>query len=81
MISHFSHVQLFASPWTVTPQAPCQDSPGKNNGVDLPDSGIEPASLMSPELAGRFFIISTTWKAHNNSILKFKDSLGTQQIP
>ena len=81
MISHFSHVQLFASPWTVTPQAPCQDSPGKNNGVDLPDSGIEHASLMSPELADRFFITSTTWKAHNNSILKFKDSLGTQQIP
>ena len=31
---------------------------------DLPDPGIEPASLMSPELAGRFFTTSTTWKAH-----------------
>ena len=30
---------------------------------DLPDSGIEPTSLMSPVLAGKFFIISTTWEA------------------
>ena len=29
---------------------------------DLPDSGIEPASLMSPALAGRFFTTSTTWE-------------------
>ena len=55
--------------------------PGKNTGVDLPDSGIEPASLMSPKLADSFFITSTTWKACNNRILKLKDNLGTQQIP
>ena len=30
---------------------------------DLPDPGIKPASLMSPVLAGKFFIISTTWEA------------------
>ena len=30
---------------------------------DLPDSGIEPMSLMSPALAGRFFTTSTTWEA------------------
>ena len=29
---------------------------------DLPDPGIEPTSLMSPALAGRFFTTSTTWK-------------------
>ena len=29
---------------------------------DLPDQGIEPASLVSPELAGRFFIMSATWE-------------------
>ena len=29
----------------------------------LPDSGIEPLSLMSPEWAGRFFTSSTTWEA------------------
>ena len=28
---------------------------------DLPDPGIEPVSLMSHALAGRFFITSTTW--------------------
>ena len=30
---------------------------------DLPDPRIEPVSLMSPELAGRFFTTSTTWEA------------------
>ena len=30
----------------------------------LPRPGIEPASLMSLALAGRFFTISTTWEAH-----------------
>ena len=30
---------------------------------DLPDSGIEPTSLMSPALAGRFFTTGATWEA------------------
>ena len=30
---------------------------------DLPDPGIEPASLMSAVLAGGFFTASTTWEA------------------
>ena len=30
---------------------------------DLPDPGIKPACLMSPALAGGFFIISVTWEA------------------
>ena len=29
---------------------------------DLPSLGIEPESLMSPALAGRFFTTSTTWE-------------------
>ena len=29
----------------------------------LPDSGIEPESLMSPALAGEFFTTSFTWEA------------------
>ena len=35
MLSCFSHVQLFATPWTVVRQAPLSrgDSPGKNTGV------------------------------------------------
>ena len=48
VLSHLSHVQLFATLWTVTCQAPCPwDSPGKNIGVgcnallqgDLPTQG------------------------------------------
>ena len=30
---------------------------------DLPDPGIEPASLMSLALAGRFFTTSATWES------------------
>ena len=30
---------------------------------DLPNPGIEPASLTSPALAGRFFTISAAWEA------------------
>ena len=62
MLSCFSHVQLFATLWTVDCQAlpamgfsrqeywsglPCP-SPG-----DLPDPGIKPKLFMSPALAGR----------------------------
>ena len=32
---------------------------------DLPDPGIEPMSLISPALAGRFFTTSTTWEAYH----------------
>ena len=31
--------------------------------------GIEPTSLMSPELASRFFTTSTTWEAHHSLYL------------
>ena len=31
---------------------------------NLPNLGIEPASLTSPAIAGRFFTISTTREAH-----------------
>ena len=37
---------------------PCP-SPG-----NLPGPGIEPRSLISPALAGRFFTTGTTWEAH-----------------
>ena len=67
-----SCVQLFAIPGTVACLAPLSmefsrqeywsgmpfPSPG-----DLPDPGIESASLMSPALAGGFFTTSTTWEA------------------
>ena len=37
--------------------------PGPPPG-DLPNSEMEPASLMSPALAGRFFTTGATWEAH-----------------
>ena len=60
-----SHVQLFVTPWTGACQAPISlkifkqeywtglpfPTPG-----DLPDQGIEPASLASPALSHGFFI-------------------------
>ena len=40
--------------WSVLPCPP---------PADLPDPGIEPASITSPELAGEFFTTSATWEA------------------
>ena len=34
---------------------------------DLPNPQVEPMSLMSPALAGRFFTTSTAWEAHTVS--------------
>ena len=72
MLSHFSHVWLFATPWTVACQTPLSMGFSRQeywSGLplapqgDLPDPEIEPASLVSPALAGRFFTTSTTWEA------------------
>ena len=56
--------------------SPLWDSPGKNNGVscyaflqDLPDSGTEHVSLMSPALASRFFTTIATWQAQIYTVL------------
>ena len=74
VLSRFSHVRLFVTPWTVAHQAPLSMGFSRQeywSGLpcpppgDLPDSGIEPESLMSPALAGRFFTTSATWEAHN----------------
>ena len=65
-------VRLFATPWTVAHQAPLfmgfsrqeywSSLPFPSSG-DLPNPGIEPTSLRSPALAGRFFTTRTTWEA------------------
>ena len=39
---------------------------------DLPDPGIEPVSLMSPALAGRFFTTSATWEALRGVMGKYQ---------
>ena len=38
---------------------------------DLPDPGIEPVSLKSTVLAGRFFTTSTTWEANTSRVRLF----------
>ena len=75
MLSHFSHVQLFATLETIACQAHLSmvfsmqeywngwPFPSPEN---LPNPGIKLASLMSPALTGRFFITSTTWEALNH---------------
>ena len=40
---------------------------------DLPDPGIEPASLMSPALASSFFTTSATWEAPYTNMPKTKN--------
>ena len=69
MLSHFSHVRLFVTPWTVVHQGSLSmgysrkeywselpSSPPEH----LPDPGIKLTSLMSPALAGGFFTTSST---------------------
>ena len=72
MLSHFSRVQLFVTPWTVACQALlsmgfsmqehwsrlADPPPG-----DRPDPGIKTRSLMSPALVGGFFITRATQEA------------------
>ena len=69
VLSHFSRVQLCATPWTVAHQAPLSTEFSKQeywSGLpcpspgDLPDPGIESTSLISPALAGGFF---PTWES------------------
>ena len=72
MLSHFSCVQLFVTPWTVVHQTslsvgfsrqeywsglPCPPAEA------LPKQGIKPVSLMSPALADELFLTSATWEA------------------
>ena len=62
VLSHFSHVHLFETLWTIAHQAPSSMGFSRHeywNGLaclppgDLPDTGIEPGSLMSPAPPGK----------------------------
>ena len=62
-----SHAQLFVTPWTVAHQAPLSTKYSRQEywsalsfppPGDLPNLGIEPTSLASPALAGRFSTIA-----------------------
>ena len=64
---------LFATLWTAAHQAPPSMAFSRQEHWsrlicpppgDLPDPEIEPTSLMSPALAGRFFTTNATWEAY-----------------
>ena len=84
MLSRFSCVRLFETPWTVANQVPLFMGFSRQEywsglpcppPVDLPDPGIKPTFLMSPALAGRFFTTTATCEAHINtdSLIKVKN--------
>ena len=78
MLSVFNHVLLFATPRTVACQTPLSMAFSRQefwSGLlcppsgDLPDPGIEPTSLMSPPLAGRFFPLAPPGKPSDFEVL------------
>ena len=71
LLSHFSHVRLFATLWAIARQAPLSMgfSRQEYSSVlpcpppgDLPKPGIESMSLKSLALAGEIFTVSATWE-------------------
>ena len=71
-----SRTWVFAAPWTVAHQASLVMKFSRQeywSGVpfplpgDLPDQGIEPMSLASPALAGRFFTTTPCWSINFHS--------------
>ena len=72
VLSHFSHVQLFATPWTVACQAPLSMGFSRQeywSGLPFPSPGNRPHPGMEPAppaLAGGFLTTSTNWEAQNN---------------
>ena len=90
VLSHFSHVQLFATPWTTAHQAPLSlgfSRPEYWSGLphpppgDLPDPGIKPVSLMSPALAARLFTTSATWQTPRKTCSDLHWSLLNMDTP
>ena len=68
---HFSCVRPFVTLWTIAQQAPLSMGLPRQeywSGLpcpppgDLPNPGVKPVSLMSPELAGGFLTTRATWE-------------------
>ena len=81
VLSRFSHVQFFVTPWTAAHQAPLSMGFSRQeyrSGLpfpfpgDLPDPGIKPGSLTSLALAGGFFTTKATWEALMNVCVPLK---------
>ena len=84
MLNHFSRVRLFATQWSIARQAPLSMGFSRQeywSGLpcpppgDPPDLWMEPMSLRSPALAGRFFTSSVTWEALYNDTWEKKNHL------
>ena len=67
MLSHFSHVQLFATPWTVAGQLPLSMGFPRQeywsglsfpSSEEFPDPGIKPTSPVSPALQADYLLLS-----------------------
>ena len=78
VLSHFSHVWLFETPWTVARQAPLSMGVSRQEhwsglhalpqGIFLIFPQIEPSSFTSAALAGGFFASSAAWEACPSSL-------------
>ena len=77
MLSCFSHIWVFAIPWTIACQAPLSMGFSRQkywSGLPcpppshFPDPGIEPEFLVSPTLAGKFFTTAPSGK----TMMRFK---------
>ena len=77
VLSHFSHVLLFVTLWTLACQASLSLRFSRQeywSGLpcppprDRPDPGTEPTSLTSPALAGRFFNTRATWEPPSHQL-------------
>ena len=83
-----SAVATLCDPWAVSRPAPMSMDffrqeywsglPFPPPGL-LPDPGIEPMSLMSPALSGRFFTTRTTWAARFSSV-QFSGSVTSDSL-
>ena len=78
MLSCLSHVQLFATPWTVALQAPLLVGFSRQeywSGLlfpppgDLSNPGIKPMSSAPPALAGGYFTTEPPGKPNNHSMV------------
>ena len=78
----FSHVQLFATPWTVAHQAPLSMEFSRQEywtGLPcpplrgFPDSGIKPSSPASPAFQENSFTHWATWKSPWKASVKVKN--------
>ena len=79
MLSRFSRVRLCVTPGSSVhgiSQARLLEWVAVPSFGDLPDPGMEPASLVSPASAGGFFTTSTTWETHTRylGVVKFTET-------